>query len=152
MIQRIQSIYLALAILSLGLTYVFPFASYVLADATYIFGISGVYFDGARLNTIPFHVIVPLLILVLAVTLLIYKKRPVQVRLGRLSYILLLALVVLVYLQVDDVLENFKSTEEVRLVFGLSTFLPVIALVFIFLANRAIRKDEELVKSVDRLR
>ena len=35
---------------------------------------------------------------------------------------------------------------------GVGIFLPVISIVFLVLANRAIKKDEDLVKSVDRLR
>ena len=36
--------------------------------------------------------------------------------------------------------------------YNIGTFLPVAALPFVFLANRGIKKDEELVKSLDRLR
>jgi hypothetical protein len=39
-----------------------------------------------------------------------------------------------------------------RIDYGLGMYLPVIALAFTFLANRGIKKDEDLVKSVDRLR
>jgi hypothetical protein len=31
-------------------------------------------------------------------------------------------------------------------------FLPIVAIVLLVLSNKAIKKDEELVKSVDRLR
>jgi hypothetical protein len=31
-------------------------------------------------------------------------------------------------------------------------FLPIVAIVFLALANKAIKKDEDLVKSADRLR
>ena len=35
---------------------------------------------------------------------------------------------------------------------GIGIFLPVVSIVFLALANKAIKKDEDLVKSVDRLR
>jgi ABC-type polysaccharide transport system permease subunit len=35
---------------------------------------------------------------------------------------------------------------------GIGMFLPIVAIVFLVLANKAIKKDEDLVKSVDRLR
>jgi ABC-type polysaccharide transport system permease subunit len=35
---------------------------------------------------------------------------------------------------------------------GIGMFLPIIAIVLLVLANKAIKKDEDLVKSVDRLR
>lgn len=35
---------------------------------------------------------------------------------------------------------------------GIGIYLPLISIVLLALANKAIKKDEELVKSVDRLR
>ena len=35
---------------------------------------------------------------------------------------------------------------------GIGMFLPIVAIVLLVLANKAIKKDEDLVKSVDRLR
>ncbi|MNW08544.1 hypothetical protein D3C71_2053400 [compost metagenome] len=35
---------------------------------------------------------------------------------------------------------------------GIGMFMPIVAIVLLVLANKAIKKDEDLVKSVDRLR
>ena len=35
---------------------------------------------------------------------------------------------------------------------GVGVFAPVLSIVFLFMANKAIRRDEKLVKSADRLR
>jgi len=35
---------------------------------------------------------------------------------------------------------------------GIGMFLPIVSIVLLVLANKAIKKDEDLVKSVDRLR
>ncbi|CEN48041.1 conserved hypothetical protein [Capnocytophaga canimorsus] len=35
---------------------------------------------------------------------------------------------------------------------GVGIFLPILSIVFLFLANKAIYRDEKLVKSADRLR
>jgi hypothetical protein len=35
---------------------------------------------------------------------------------------------------------------------GIGVLLPIISIVFLVLANKAIKRDEDLVKSVDRLR
>ncbi len=35
---------------------------------------------------------------------------------------------------------------------GIGMFLPIVAIFLLVLANKAIKKDEDLVKSVDRLR
>jgi len=35
---------------------------------------------------------------------------------------------------------------------GIGMFLPILAILLVVLANKAIKKDEDLIKSVDRLR
>ena len=53
---------------------------------------------------------------------------------------------IIVYLLLSLSGENFISEK------GIGLFLPVIVVVLLVLANKATQKDEELVKSVDRLR
>jgi hypothetical protein len=36
--------------------------------------------------------------------------------------------------------------------FGVGLLLPALSIVFLFLANKAIRKDDKLIRSADRLR
>tara|TARA_B100001287_G_scaffold273407_1_gene276798 strand:+ start:536 stop:946 length:411 start_codon:yes stop_codon:yes gene_type:complete len=76
-----------------------------------------------------------------------YNKRQNQYVLGRLNMIINLILLGLFICQsLSNNIEyyNFES--------GIGFLLPVITIVLLVLANRAIKKDEELVKSVDRLR
>ena len=76
-----------------------------------------------------------------------YNKRQNQYVLGRLNMIInliLLGLFVCRSLINNIEYYNFES--------GVGFLLPVITIVLLVLANRAIKKDEELVKSVDRLR
>ena len=76
-----------------------------------------------------------------------YNKRQNQYVLGRLNMIInliLLGLFVCRSLSNNIEYYNFES--------GVGFLLPVITIVLLVLANRAIKKDEELVKSVDRLR
>ncbi|MFZ4786296.1 MAG: DUF4293 family protein, partial [Flavobacteriales bacterium] len=44
------------------------------------------------------------------------------------------------------------AQSEAKFHFGMSFFLPFVALVFNWLAAKNIRKDEALVRSVDRIR
>jgi hypothetical protein len=79
-----------------------------------------------------------------------YKNRLTQVKLGALNSLLITgSLVWLVYLTyaaqselLPDILGQYKT--------GL--FMPAAALIWNSLANRFIRKDEKLVRSVDRIR
>ena len=76
-----------------------------------------------------------------------FNKRQNQYVLGRLNMIInLILLGLFVYQSLSNNIEyyNFEG--------GVGFLLPVITIVLLVLANRAIKKDEELVKSVDRLR
>ena len=67
--------------------------------------------------------------------------------LGRLNMILnLILLGVFVYQSLNISGETLVSEK------GIGMLLPIFSIVFLVLANRAIKKDEDLVKSVDRLR
>ena len=97
----------------------------------------------------------PILILVIAslvlalVTIFLYKRRIIQFQLVNINVLLNVLLVALVFLLYSRIFEkrlHIPSTYE----FGM--YIPLISLVFLVLASRAIRKDEALVKSSDRLR
>ena len=77
-----------------------------------------------------------------------FKKRQQQFVFGRLNIILNLILLGLF------VYHSLKVSGETALVSekGIGMFLPIISIVMLALANKAIKKDEDLVKSVDRLR
>ena len=77
-----------------------------------------------------------------------YKKRQNQFVIGRLNIILnLILLGLFVYRSLNLSGEAPAVSEK-----GIGMFLPVVAIVLLVLANKAIKKDEDLVKSVDRLR
>ncbi|MBT8319894.1 MAG: DUF4293 domain-containing protein, partial [Gramella sp.] len=81
------------------------------------------------------------------VSIFMFKNRKLQFVLGRLNIILNLFLLgVFVYWSLTLPGEMDISEK------GIGMFLPIISIVFIVLANKAIKKDEDLVKSVDRLR
>jgi hypothetical protein len=76
-----------------------------------------------------------------------FKNRQFQFVLGRLNIILnLILLGFFVYLSLNLSGETTVSEK------GIGMFLPIVSIVFLVLANKAIKKDEDLVKSVDRLR
>jgi hypothetical protein len=79
-----------------------------------------------------------------------FKNRKLQLILGRLSYLLILGYFVLLYWWTDQIAGILVPGSEAA--YGAGIYFPVAALAFVFLANRAIKKDEDLVKSLDRLR
>jgi len=47
---------------------------------------------------------------------------------------------------------NAMEMNESEIIYELGSFLPIIAAVFTFLASRSIKKDEDLIRSADRIR
>ncbi|WP_309641335.1 DUF4293 family protein [Flavobacterium sp.] len=137
MIQRIQTVYLVLAFVVTGvLPFVFPL--WTLSNNQQEFFMSN------QLYAILFGLSTSLSLL----SILFYKKRQHQFVLGRLNIILnLILLGLFVYRSLNVSGATVTVSEK-----GIGMFLPIIAIVFLVLANKAIKKDEDLVKSVDRLR
>ncbi len=153
MIQRIQTVYLALAFTALMLTFVFPFAQYVIGENVYLFNIYGLSMSDAATNlvSVPFLYTIPVVALFSLVQLLLFKNRKRQIGVGRVNLIFVVALIGLLF-YTTLTMGSKLSGAEVETGYGIGLFLPVVALAFIILANRGIVKDEKLVKSLDRLR
>lgn len=136
MIQRIQTVYMILVVLLMGALFVwFPDVKDSEDNALY------------SINE-PLFPILMILSIVFAVTAIFsYKKRQRQFVLNRLNILCnFILLGVFVYRSLTVSGETFVSEK------GIGMFLPILSIVFLVLANRAIHKDENLVKSVDRLR
>lgn len=136
MIQRIQSIYLALAgIVSIALPFVFSL--YADAEGNAVWAKD----DSIILGLFALSAVLSFIIIFL------YKKRQNQFVLGRLTIILNFVLLgVLVYR--SQILSGGTAVLEK----GIGMIIPLISIVLLALANKAIKRDEDLVKSVDRLR
>ena len=97
----------------------------------------------------PFYLCILSVIGLTTYTISMYKNRKKQLLLGRINYILILLTIVLILIDIDYVAQKLGSVIAHH---DIGTFLPVASLPFVFLANRGIKKDEDLVKSLDRLR
>ncbi len=145
MIQRIQTIFLLLAGGAFGALFALPFASTANPESEGIFSDS-VYniMDNPALLGLTIAGIVTALIAIFS-----FRKRPVQMKLGYLGMVvaILIPIVALLFFssQVDQLTDQPTADE-------LGMFVPGVALIFFILANYFIRKDEKLVKSMDRLR
>ena len=137
MIQRIQTIYLILAMVATGvLPFVFPL--WTMSDHKEF------YFMGTETYVVLFGLSTSISLL----SILFYKKRQHQFVIDRLNIILnLILLGLFVYRSLNLSGEAVTVSEK-----GIGMFLPIVSIVFLVLANKAIKKDEDLVKSVDRLR
>ncbi|NQX85569.1 MAG: DUF4293 domain-containing protein [Flavobacteriaceae bacterium] len=137
MIQRIQSIYLLCAtVISVGLVFVFNL--WTNTDNVKVF---------AKDESLYLTLFIGSAILSV-VSIFKYKTRQHQFVLGRLNIILNF---ILLGLFVYRSLSLSGGTSDVSEK-GIGFALPLFSIVFLALANKAIKKDEDLVKSVDRLR
>ena len=136
MLQRIQTVYLFLAALcSAGLIFLFELGENVAGQAVYAIDV---------LLVFALFIISAVISLV---TIFLYSNRKLQFMLGRLNILLnLILLGLFVYWSLNISGEAYVSEK------GIGMLIPVISIVFLVLANKAIKKDEDLVKSVDRLR
>ncbi|MBU3010775.1 DUF4293 domain-containing protein [Polaribacter vadi] len=143
MIQRIQSIYLLLAsVVSGGLIFVFNLWNTIKEK---IFVVDLFSKEAITLNVIPFMFILSAILSI--VTIFLFKNRKLQFVVGRIIILINLFLLgLLIYLSLNLSGETNVSEK------GIGMFLPILAILLVVLANKAIKKDEDLVKSVDRLR
>ncbi len=137
MFQRIQTLYMAGAILTSGfLGYVFPLWKDANGkDFFFMMEVSYLVLSGAATALI-------------AMSIISFKNRKQQFVFNRLSIILnLILLGLLIYRSLNVSGETPTVSEK-----GIGMFLPIFSIVLLALANKAIKKDEDLVKSVDRIR
>lgn len=81
------------------------------------------------------------------ITIFQFKKRQLQFVLGRLTILINFILVGILVYFAQNLSGEIQVSEK-----GIGLLIPIFTIVFVALANKAIKKDEELVKSVDRLR
>ncbi|MAN28124.1 MULTISPECIES: DUF4293 domain-containing protein [Mesonia] len=136
MIQRIQSVYLLIVVL-LGAVLPFFLPVWSTEEGTSVFAT-----DQFMIMTVFGASAILALI-----TIFLYKKRKLQISLGRLNIILnFILLGFFVYWSLTLPGEMQISQK------GIGMFLPILSIVFLAMANKAIKKDEALVKSADRIR
>ena len=128
-IQRVQSIYLLVAILAMiGL--------FATAQDVEIFG-----------NTFLVKVSAVVSAMLSVITLFSFKNRNKQILFNYLNILINALLVCLLVFWMLNLSGGISFPEK-----GIEFVFPLVALVMFVLANYNIRKDEKLVKSVDRLR
>lgn len=155
--QRKQTVFLIIAALLAFLTWAFPVATYEQAQNSYAFNTSGL-FDAAGQEVeevgvkVPFHVVLTVIGLALLGFILFYGDRPRQIRFVRGTYLITVAVIAFLFITDNSIRTYLEQDGAVLRHFGVSFFLPFGTLLFSFLAERAIKADEELVKSADRLR
>lgn len=141
MIQRIQSIWLLIVAITAFATYTLTLYTGNLANGS------------SRPFLLADNFLLTILIILLGVLAIIciflFKKRKLQFRLSVVGVILSIGFLFIEYLKVEE----FKKTNNILSgSYQPGALLPVVMIIFFFLAAKGIYRDEKLVKSLDRLR
>lgn len=149
MLQRKQTLFLLLSVILYSITYYFPYGQYgsnlllsyraVDSNNTMISGISTYYF------AIPLSIAATITL----ISIFLYGNRQRQMGTVRLTFIFFAVSFVLLSLYMMKA-QNAFPDESIKP--GISFFLPFGSFFLNMFALRAIRKDDQLVKSVDRIR
>lgn len=159
MLQRIQTVFLLIIAALMTLFLFFPVWIGVYPDGSSSHQIFALFHyqygpDGQEetVEYLPYAIsgiLAGLAIVIAVVEAFAYKNRMTQVKLGALNALILggsLASAIWIANQ------SMQGWEGIQGQYGIGVFFPVFALICNILANRFIRKDEKLVRSMDRIR
>ncbi len=162
MIQRRQTVYMLLSAIVSALLFFMPLASFNAGGNVMKFTIFGIqnHIETISLSTTytwPLVVLTVFMTLVPLVTIFLYKKREIQVRLCRIDMLLTIIFIGLVFLYYENDLTKVIAAVEgdeyqLDVAYFVGMALPLVSLILDILAIRGIKKDIELLKSIDRLR
>lgn len=165
MIQRIQTIFLLLVALCMGLTFGFPIWEKIsLAENQAVqvdaYQLTHYRFEGTDAAVVAeliysnslwyITVLAGLSVVIALFAIFQYRNRLTQIKLGALNALLIGGTVVAAILAIYDAREIIPAAGEGSYLTGF--WLPLGALLCNLLANRFIRRDELLVRSADRFR
>lgn len=154
MIQRIQTVFLFLAIIALAVFNILPYwQTGVAGEESNLllmsYGLASIS-EGATIFELGLYSIVAgisgLSIIIVLIEIFKFKNRIVQMKLAIAnSFLMSINMVFMIYFIMDIQKEHIGG-------FGLGIFIYALAMLLNILARRFIQKDEKLVRSVDRLR
>ncbi len=153
MVQRIQTLYLLIALILVGLMFFFPYAEILSGEGKlYSFQFDGLYYIESLevyVQTIPSVILLAVIVLLNLVTIFLFKKRILQMRLAFINMILMLGFIGLVYFYVKSFSSELQAEAVSYKIYGI---FPAVSAILNYLALRAIGRDEALIRSVDRIR
>lgn len=153
MLQRIQSVYLAIVVIAMACVSFFNVAWFK-AETGKLFmtayNLNGI----EQADTYGNPIIIGILSIIIAIMAIVvisqFKNRMLQVRLLMVTLLLNLGLIAYIYFLTDKISKFPAIIGQPN--YDVGSILPLATVVLIILSNRAIRKDEALVKAADRLR
>ena len=116
--------------------------------------LGGIRFNGEKVVPTTYMAVLVFAALAVAfVTIFLYRKRWVQVRLCLVLAIMMLGIEVFIIMYISklkDVLDTMLRDYAIK--YSIVDLLPIVALIFVYFAFRGISKDIALIRSLDRIR
>lgn len=152
MIQRIQTIYLIISAAICAVLFSHPFASFNINNPDSIITATVCHtIPNTELNAklVPLAAISTSLLLLTVIAIFMFRNRTKQMLVTRINIVLCIAQLALMIGSFSALKSSLNSDFN-----GLDLWIaaPVIMIVLQYLAYRGIKKDDDLVKSADRLR
>jgi len=158
MLQRMQTLYLAIVAIACILLFFFPLANYYNEiQGNYRFFIYGIRsMDPEPKVSFNIFFTIPLIFMVVASfiftvsAIFLFKNRPLQIRLCAFNMLTNIVLIMVIFFFYATRIQTMTLIEPEYSYTGM--VLPLVSILFLIFANQAIKKDETLVKSSERLR
>ena len=155
MIQRIQTLYLLIAVGLMVVTLVCPVALLNVDGEQVTLSAFGISDSVGKLSNMSIFMGIQLALSTLLplVTIFLFKNRILQIRLCGAELVMLLGCLALIGVSIGrmcrTLVDNFEWS---MLALRLPVVMPIVAFILVLLAMRATLRDELLVRSLDRIR
>jgi hypothetical protein len=153
MIQRIQTIYLAIAVILTSALFYTKLVTLSTQETLYTMYYNGIFVGEAVggepvMDMLAFTILLVVSVLTGLITIFLYKKRLLQIRVAALNIGLQIGLSALIYFFAKTAGRELGAVYS----FHYSMVFPLISVVLLIMAIKAIGKDEALIRSMDRIR
>jgi glucan phosphoethanolaminetransferase (alkaline phosphatase superfamily) len=157
MLQRIQTVFLAIVVILSVLSSFLPIVEFTGYETTAVMDTYKTVSVGETSELIAKNMGVGVLhglVLLLAIGIIfLFKNRQLQIKLAKLNILLIALQIAAIVMYSDSVKAAIgPNVEDVVVGFKFGAVIPVLCLIFTYLAIRFIKKDESLVRAADRLR
>ena len=157
MIQRIQSIFLALVVVLGVIASFVPVLSFTNAETTFVMNLYKTVTVSETADLVAKNMgvgvlqgVVQLLALVI---IFLFKNRSLQMKLAKLNILLIALQIAAIVMYIDAVKTAIGETaNDIAIGLKFGAIIPLLSLILTYLAIHFIKKDDKLVRSADRLR
>lgn len=154
MFSKFQTYYLLIAAACLLMMYLFPIAQIQIENEIYDLNTNGINLQIQDFSVVskfyPIQILIPLTAFFLLAAALILKETKYQKAIGRLSYILIFLILFFCWFELYQLTNILKEYEILKGYRGF--YFPIASLAFVFLANRSIKREEEILKIFENIR